>query len=50
MFDRHGGPAASESVSKVLPPLFSEELEQSSAEGHDALKLALEKSWVMTCI
>eukprot|EP00804_Cyclotella_cryptica_P003019 CCRYP_006010-RA/>CCRYP_006010-RA protein AED:0.28 eAED:0.28 QI:747/1/1/1/1/1/3/53/323 len=49
VFDGHGGTAASESVSKVLPPLFSEELEQSSAEGQDVIKLALEKSWETTC-
>jgi hypothetical protein len=49
VFDGHGGTAASESVSQVLPPLFSKELEQTTEEGHDAIKLALEKSWETTC-
>lgn len=49
VFDGHGGTAASESVSQILPPLFSEELELSSEEGKTAIKTALEKSWDLTC-
>lgn len=41
--DGIGATAASESVSKAIPPLFSEELEQASADGHDAIALAFEK-------
>jgi serine/threonine protein phosphatase PrpC len=49
VLDGHGGTAASESVSKVLPSLFSQELELSDADGQEAITEALEKSWDLTC-
>lgn len=49
VLDGHGGTAASESVSKILPPLFGEELELSNAGSNDAIKEALEKGWDATC-
>lgn len=49
VLDGHGGTAASESVAKVLPPLFSEELALIDEDGPDAIKKALEKSWDLTC-
>lgn len=49
VLDGHGGTAASESVAKIMPPLFSEELELSDGESNDAIREALEKSWELTC-
>lgn len=50
VLDGHGGTAASESVSKILPPLFSEELELSSDEDtSNVIATSLEKSWDLTC-
>jgi serine/threonine protein phosphatase PrpC len=48
VLDGHGGTAASDSVSKILPPLFSEELELSDVKGHKAITEALEKSWFVS--
>ena len=43
------GTAASESVSKILPSLFTEELAASSRVGRSVIKIALERSWEITC-
>lgn len=50
VFDGHAGPAASESVAKILPTLFREELLKSNGQGDsDAIRDALEQSWRTTC-
>lgn len=46
VFDGHGGTAASETVSFVLPPFFASEL---LATPEATIKDALEKSWDITC-
>jgi len=49
VFDGHAGTAASESVSKVLPSLFREELLSSNGQGDSVIRDALEQSWRTTC-
>ena len=49
VFDGHAGTAASESVSKILPSLFKEELLTSNGQDVSVIKDALEKSWRTTC-
>ncbi len=44
MLDGHGGTAASETVGRILPALFSEELTLSAD-----ITYSLEKSWETTC-
>lgn len=46
VFDGHAGTAASETVSRILPSLFTAELLASS---ETTVRVALEKSWVSTC-
>lgn len=48
VFDGHAGTAASESVSKILPTLFNEEL-TSIGESKAIIRDALERSWERTC-
>ena len=46
VFDGHAGTAASETVSGILPSLFTAELLASS---ETSVRIALEKSWETTC-
>ena len=48
VFDGHAGTAASETVSKILPTLFREEL-ISNRQGDSVIRDALERSWRKTC-
>jgi len=49
VFDGHAGTAASESVSKVLPSLFREELLTSNGQCDSVMKESLQRSWRRTC-
>ena len=47
VFDGHAGSAASETVSRILPSLFTTELLASSDSSY--IRTALENSWQTTC-
>lgn len=49
VFDGHAGTAASETVSRILPSLFTTELLSLSADGISSIRTALENSWEITC-
>ncbi|KAL7532864.1 hypothetical protein ACHAXR_008256 [Thalassiosira sp. AJA248-18] len=52
VFDGHAGTAASETCSKVMPPLFTQKLLDSCLSSTDAaysIQEALEESWQITC-
>mmetsp|Transcript_13229 Transcript_13229/g.27192 ORF Transcript_13229/g.27192 Transcript_13229/m.27192 type:complete len:1069 (-) Transcript_13229:124-3330(-) len=50
VFDGHGGTAASESVSRIIPSLFADELTKSSQVGSgSAIRNAMEQSWETVC-
>lgn len=50
MFDGHAGTAASDTVARILPSLFTTELLVSSKEAEGpSIRKALENSWEITC-
>ena len=50
VFDGHGGTAASETVSGILPSLFTVELLASSTEAEGpTIRKAVESSWETAC-